>query len=216
MDIHANAALGPAGRLALVEAIESGMTLGAARPPRTAGGTVAKRPAPMSSHRAPGSATAARAPITSPAVSVTTRKHRSCMPAARPVLAPDVSPASAVGPVRRSGRCCTETGSHGAPAHPRPAIAATSGRAPGRCFMSISHAWHASSDRGMPSPETAPRPLRTSAPPVATSTCTAWSTITPVTPTSSSIQTKAATQPPLSWNERSPTSLRSESRRPRR
>ena len=39
MNVHANAALGPAGRLALVQAIESGMTLRAAscRPQRGAG-----------------------------------------------------------------------------------------------------------------------------------------------------------------------------------
>jgi transposase InsO family protein len=43
MDIHANAALGPAGRLALVQAIESGMTLRAA--------AVALNVAPATAHR---------------------------------------------------------------------------------------------------------------------------------------------------------------------
>src|SRR6201999_3151688 len=43
MKVHANAALGPAGRLALVEAIESGMTLRAAPAPLNA--------APATAHR---------------------------------------------------------------------------------------------------------------------------------------------------------------------
>src|SRR5215813_6647277 len=43
MDIHANAALGPAGRLALVQAIESGMTLRAA--------AAALNVAPATAHR---------------------------------------------------------------------------------------------------------------------------------------------------------------------
>jgi leucine-zipper of insertion element IS481 len=43
MKVHANAALGPAGRLALVEAIESGMTLRAA--------AAALNVAPATAHR---------------------------------------------------------------------------------------------------------------------------------------------------------------------
>ena len=43
MKVHANAALGPAGRIALVEAIESGMTLRAA--------AAALNVAPATAHR---------------------------------------------------------------------------------------------------------------------------------------------------------------------
>ena len=82
MDIHANAALGPAGRLALVEAIESGMSLRAAaaalnvrRRPRTAGGTAVKRRAPRNSPRALGSVIALRVRIASPVVSAPSRRQ---------------------------------------------------------------------------------------------------------------------------------------------
>ena len=121
MKVHANAALGPAGRLALCEAIESGMTLRAA--------AAALNVAPATAHRwwhrwraatergarlgrmasrpllaPPTPATAARAPP---------RRSRSCGPAARPASARGGWPGSAAGPARRSGRCFTATGSRG-------------------------------------------------------------------------------------------------------
>ena len=69
MKVHANAALGPAGRLALAKQIESGATMRAAaasrRRPRTAGGTATGRPAMPSAAAKAGCVTAPAARIIS-------------------------------------------------------------------------------------------------------------------------------------------------------
>jgi hypothetical protein len=71
MKVHANAALGPAGRLALVQAIESGMTLRAAAAalnvaPPTAGGTAGSARTRASVAREAGFKTGPARPSASP------------------------------------------------------------------------------------------------------------------------------------------------------
>jgi len=121
MKVHANAALGPADRLALVQAIESGMTQKAA--------AAAFCVAPATAHRwwhrwrladeehsqalGSGYSTAPRDPIASHADSRLPKKLRSCEHAARPTSAPVAWRGSVAGLARRSGRCFTATGSHG-------------------------------------------------------------------------------------------------------
>ena len=113
MKVHGNAALGPAGRLALVQAIESGMTQRAA--------AAAFNVAPATAHRwwhrwrgaseaerasADGSRTAPRARTASHADSRVPRRSRSCVP---PGDQPRPRSPGGIcrGPARRSGRCCT-------------------------------------------------------------------------------------------------------------
>ena len=119
MKVHANAALGPAGRLALVQAIESGMTQKAA--------AAAFCVAPATAHRwwhrwrlasearAPlwraGCGIAPRAPIASRGGSAPPKRSRSCGRAGRPTSAPGAWRGSAGGRARRSGRCSTATAS---------------------------------------------------------------------------------------------------------
>jgi hypothetical protein len=118
MDIHANAALGPAGRLALVEAIDSGMTLRAAaaaptsrRQRPTAGGIWR---AASKAERQSGSWLLDR-PCTltaSPSDCLRQRRNRSsCALVARP--APAAWRGSAGARARRSGRSSIATGSPG-------------------------------------------------------------------------------------------------------
>jgi hypothetical protein len=149
MKVHGNAALGPAGRLALVQAIESGMTH---RRQPTAGGTVGAKRARRIAGTAAGFATAPRAPTTSHGGSRRQRKSRSCAPAGRPVWAPAAWRGSAAGHARRSGRCSGVTVSPGADAQGERATVAMSGRARVPSCMSTSLAWPASSDPGTRSP----------------------------------------------------------------
>ena len=161
MKVHANAALGPAGRLALVKAIESGMTLRAA--------AAALNVSPATAHRwwhrwraaererararAAGCAIAPRAPIASRGGSAPPKRSRSCGPGGRPTSVPVAWRESAAGPARRSGRCSHRHGlsqrRRGRSARP---TAAMSGRSRERCCTSTSPAWRALSAPGTRSP----------------------------------------------------------------
>jgi hypothetical protein len=149
MKVHANAALGPAGRLALVEAIESVWRL----PRPIAGGTDGAWQARQSGDRALGRRIAPRGRFASRDGSVQPKRHRSCERAGRPT--------SALGAWRESAAPALDDLEGAAPPRSltveakdpvgRP-IVAMSGRGPERCCTSTSPAWRASNAPGMRSP----------------------------------------------------------------
>src|SRR3954468_7847164 len=90
MKVHGNAALGPAGRVALVQAIESGMTLRAAARPQRGAGHSPPVVAPLAFGRrgatrfgGSGCATAPRDLNATLGGSVPPRRSRSCVLAGR-------------------------------------------------------------------------------------------------------------------------------------
>ena len=123
MNIHAKAALGPAGRLALVEAIESGMTLRAA----AAALNVAPATAHRWWHRSPGGerrgarlGLLASGPllVPSPPAPPAERRRGGTDPARSPRDQPRARPARRDLPPRPLDDlegACTETGSRGVP-----------------------------------------------------------------------------------------------------
>ena len=160
MKVHGNAALGPAGRLALVRSDRVGDDVegGSCRPQRRAGDGP-----PLVASLAGGERGGARArqlasgpllaaPSPAAATLAPPRRSRSCGPGGRPTSAPAAWRGSAAGLARRSGRCSTATGSRGAARAPGRPTAAMSGRGPERCFTSTSPAWRALSAPGTRSP----------------------------------------------------------------
>jgi hypothetical protein len=103
MKVHANAALGPAGRIALVRAVESGMTLRAAaaalsvsHPPQpTADGTAGAEQTRQIAARAPDAAIGPPDRIANRDGSPPSRKSRSCGRYGKRALAPADWPGSA-------------------------------------------------------------------------------------------------------------------------
>ena len=127
MKVHANAALGPAGRLALCELIESGMTLRAAAAALNVAPATAHRwwhrcaaASEMSSPRGPGFGDRSSRPHRQPRrLSARRGGADPAGRAGRPASARDAWPGSAAGPARRSGRCLTATASRGGRRAPR-------------------------------------------------------------------------------------------------
>ena len=202
MDIHANAALGPAGRLALVEAIESGMTLRAA----AAALNVAPATAHRWWHRWLGADQEQRD-------SRTWLHDRPCTPHRQPrrlvrgrggadpeSTAPDRPRARSVG--RNLPESALDDlegppsprGSPGARAGSARPIVAMSGLARVPCCTWTSSAWPALRSPATPSPPTGGTPTAG----LAGNTCTSSSMTSPAWPTSSAIpgedaETNAAT-----------------------
>ena len=126
MKVHGNAALGPAGRLALVQAIESGMTLRAAAAalnvaPATAhaGGTAGGRQVSRSAARELASRPLLRAPPPAPPLY---RCRGGADPAGPPGDQPRPRPPGGDLPrarARRSGRCLHRHGLSRRPGRPR-------------------------------------------------------------------------------------------------
>ena len=159
MKVHGNAALGPAGRLALVEAIESGMTLRAA--------AAALNVAPATAHRwwhRWRVASEEDRPLGKLACATALRPHRQ----PRRLTAAEEEPIlrarreTNLGPGRLAGICRRSRSTiwkvlarHGLSRRPRAPerpTAAMSGRGPERCCTSTSPAWRASSAPGTRSP----------------------------------------------------------------
>ena len=128
MQIHGRAKLGPAGRLALCEAIESGMTF------RQAAAALSVSPATAHRwwHRYAGASPAERQslawaadrssrPHRSPRLLTSAIKSGSVRHAGTPAGGLVWSRASPVIRTQRSGRCFTVTACHGAHAQPREA-----------------------------------------------------------------------------------------------
>ena len=213
---HVRAALGPAGRIALVELIEQGQTFRQAaacrtsrRRPRTGGGGASRWPHQQSSLGAAG-----RRTQLAPAALTDANAGRAGDAGLRGQGAPTSVPAdwrgSSVIHARRSGRSSSATGSPAVPAASARRSAATNGASPARCCTWTSSAWRASTSPVI-GRRAAPSSTRPGVP--AGSICTSSSTTTAATSTSSS--TPARTPRPTRARSSAPwrTSPSSASRR---
>lgn len=184
MKVHANAALGPAGRIALCEAIELGMTW---RPLLRTGGGIASRPRASQSYaREAGFVIAPHGLTASHAGSHQSRRSRFCVRVARPDSGVDDSRGSCAAHAQRAGRCSTGTGSHDVRQHPGKAATATSGLVLALSCTSIRARWRVSKALATECWVARPTAAKT-APSSATRSCTPVLMIIPATPTSSSI-----------------------------
>ena len=199
MVLHRNAKLGLAGRLALVEAIERGMSMKAA----AAAFSVSPATAHRWWHRWREASEPARASLAC-LLDRSSRPHHSpheLAPSCRSGSAPagerragdhGCSRRSPASPTQPSGKCSSGRASPGPSARRESLPTATSGHAPATCCTSTSAATPASSAPAMPSPEIAPRAgasrctRRGSS---ATTSRTRSSTTTRASPTSGSIAT---------------------------
>ena len=216
MYLHANAKLGLAGRLALVRAVEEGLSLKAA----AAAFSVSPATAHRWWHRWLEASEEARAtlsclfdrssrPHRSPRQLAPSSRRRSAPAAARPAGGRGWSPARPASRTRRSGRCSSGPASPGRRGRPRSRPTATSGPAPATCCTWTQAATRASCGPATRSPATARSAHATGCAPrpgSATTTPTRSSTTTHGSPTSSSTTTRKPRPSPASSNARSPSS----------
>ena len=214
MYLHANAKLGLAGRLALVRAIEEGLSLKAA--------AAAFSVSPATAHRwwhrwldggRRGECVARSLESAAPLAAAACRpscRSGSATAAARPAGVRAWSPARPASRTRRSGRCCKRAGLSRPPERrSRSRPTATSGPVPATCCTWTQAATRASCGPATASPATARSAHATGCAPrrgSATTTRTRSSTTTRGSPTSSSTTTRRQRPSPASSSGRSPSS----------
>ena len=215
MYLHVNAKLGLAGRLALVKAVEEGMSLKAA----AAAFSVSSATAHRWWHRWAEATDEARRTLSCllDHSSRPRRSPRQLAPQAEQAICacrretgwgPRLIAGATGFATRRSGRCCGERGCRGRLGKPSSRPTATSGPAPVISCTWTSPVTRASCDPVTESPATAPRPCAVGASGrgSATTTRTPSSTTTRGWPTSSCTKTSEHRRSPASSSGRSPTS----------
>ena len=195
MYLHANAKLGLAGRLALVHAVEEGLSLEAAA------AAFSVSPATMhrwwhrwlDGERKPSALWIARAGRGARrGCSQQSCRSGSATAGDRPAGGHRSLPARPASPTRPCGRCSSALGSHGAPERSGSRQTATSGRARATCCTWTSPSTRASCVQDTASPATARSACADAASTRGSGTTsrTRSSTTTPASPTSSSTTTR--------------------------
>jgi hypothetical protein len=158
MRVHANAKLGPAGRLALVRRIDEGESLRTAAeamsrlPQRIGGGIAGWKPTKRSAQAVSGCGIARAGRGASRVISAPTSRRGSVRFGKRRVGGHGWSPARPDIRARRSGRCSLGTASRAGHALSAESPTATNGRAPATCCTWTSAAIRASAGPGTARP----------------------------------------------------------------